>query len=136
MDEAVSSGARPHWEVRESLKSPWLEDAYIESARLMSVFMDMDPHEIRAHEGEFFNTLFWMYVVVTDGPCYFKGEDLETWRRFHTWVRTTLKDMYPDDPDFDEDWVRSMLRCASSGGCLLPARGVRIRRAISGEEEA
>ena len=44
-------------------------------------------------------------VVVTDGPCYFKGEDLETWRRFHTWVRTTLKDMYPDDPDFDEDWV-------------------------------
>ena len=120
----------------ESLKSPWLEDAYIESVRLMSVFMDMDPHEIRAHEGEFFNTLFWMYVVVTDGPCYFKGEDLETWRRFHTWVRTTLKDMYPDDPDFDEDWVRSMLRCASSGGRLLPARGVRIRRAISGEEAA
>ena len=75
-------------------------------------------------------------VVVTDGPCYFKGEDLETWRRFHTWVRTILKDMCPDDPDFDEDWVRSMLRCASSGGCLLPARGVRIRRAISGEEEA
>ena len=30
MDEAVSSGARPHWEVSESLKSPWLEDAYIE----------------------------------------------------------------------------------------------------------
>jgi len=60
MDEAVSSGARPHWEVSESLKSPWLEDAYIESTRLMSVFMDMDPHEIRTHEGKFFNTLFWM----------------------------------------------------------------------------
>jgi hypothetical protein len=77
-----------------------------------------------------------MYVVVTDGPCYFKGEDLEAWRRFHTWVRTTLKDMCPDNPDFDEDWVRSMLRYASSGGRLLPARGVRIRRAISGEEAA
>ena len=135
MDEAVSSGARPHWEVSESLKSPWLE-AKEETARLMRVFMDMDPHEIRAHEGEFFNTLFWMYVVVTDGPCYFKGEDLEAWRRFHTWVRTTLKDMCPDNPDFDEDWVRSMLRYASSGGHLLPARGVRIRRAISGEEAA
>ena len=56
----MSSGARPHWEVSESLKSPWLEDAYIESTRLMSVFMDMDPHEIRTHEGKFFNTLFWM----------------------------------------------------------------------------
>ena len=105
MDLSSSSGARPHWEVSESLKSPWLEDAYIESARLMRVFMDENPREIRAHEGEFFNVLFWMYVVVTDGPCYFKGEDLEVWRRFHTWVRTTLKDMYPDDPDFDEDWV-------------------------------
>ena len=30
MDLSSSSGARPHWEVSESLKSPWLEDAYIE----------------------------------------------------------------------------------------------------------
>ena len=62
-------------------------------------------HEILENADEFFTVLECMYVVVTDGPCYFKGEDLEAWRRFHTWVRTTLKDMYPDDPDFDEDWV-------------------------------
>ena len=130
------SGSESHWGVSQYLEFPWLLEAKAETARLMRVFMDMDPHEIRAHEGEFFNTLFWMYVVVTDGPCYFKGEDLEAWRRFHTWVRTTLKDMCPDNPDFDEDWVRSMLRYASSGGRLLPARGVRIRRAISGEEAA
>ena len=130
------SGPDSHWGVSRYLEFPWLLEAKAETARLMRVFMDMDPHEIRAHEGEFFNTLFWMYVVVTDGPCYFKGEDLEAWRRFHTWVRTTLKDMCPDNPDFDEDWVRSMLRYASSGGRLLPARGVRIRRAISGEEAA
>ena len=129
-------GPESHWGVSRYLEFPWLREAKAETARLMRVFLDEDPREIRAHAGEFFNTLFWMYVVVTDGPCYFKGEDLEAWRRFHTWVRTTLKDMYPDDPDFDEDWVRSMLRCASSGGRLLPARGVRIRRAILGEEAA
>ena len=99
------SGPDSHWGVSRYLEFPWLLEAKAETARLMRVFVDEDPREIRAHAGEFFNTLFWMYVVVTDGPCYFKGEDLEAWRRFHTWVRTTLKDMYPDDPDFDEDWV-------------------------------
>ena len=130
------SGSESHWGVSQYLEFPWLLEAKAETARLMRVFMDMDPREILENADEFFNVLECMYVVVTDGPCYFKGEDLETWRKFHTWVRTTLKDMYPDDPDFDEDWVRSMLRCASSGGRLLPARGVRIRRAILGEEAA
>ena len=51
MDEAVPSGARPHWDVSESLESPWLEDAYIESARLMRVFMDAPPHELLANRG-------------------------------------------------------------------------------------
>ena len=130
------SGSESHWGVSQYLEFPWLLEAKAETARLMRVFMDMDPREILENADEFFNVLECMYVVVTDGPCYFKGEDLETWRRFHTWVRTTFKDMCPDDPDFDEDWVRSMLRYASSGGRLLPARGVRIRRAISGEEAA
>ena len=99
------SGPDSHWGVSQYLGFPWLLEAKAETARLMRVFMDMDPREILENADEFFTVLECMYVVVTDGPCYFKGEDLEAWRRFHTWVRTTLKDMYPDDPDFDEDWV-------------------------------
>ena len=105
MDEAVSSGARPHWEVSESLKSPWLEDAYIESVRLMRVFMDMDPREILENADEFFTVLECMYVVVTDGPCYFKGEDLEAWRRFHAWIQMLSETLFRDDPNFAKDWV-------------------------------
>ena len=71
----------------------------------MRVFVDEDPREIRAHEGEFFDVMLYMGLVVTDGPCYFKGEDLEAWRRFYAWVRTTLKDMYSDDPDYIDDWI-------------------------------
>ena len=76
------SGPDSHWGVSRYLKFPWLLEAKAETARLMRVFMDMDPREILEN-----------------------ADDLEAWRRFHTWVRTTLKDMYPDDPDFDEDWV-------------------------------
>ena len=99
------SGSESHWGVSQYLEFPWLLEAKAETARLMRVFLDEDPREIRAHEGEFLDVMLYMGLVVTEGPCYFKGEDLEVWRRFHTWVRTTLKDMYPDDPDFDEDWV-------------------------------
>ena len=99
------SGPESHWGVSQYLEYPWLLEAYAETVRLMRVFVDEDPREIRAHEEEFFGIMFYMSLIVTDGPCYFKGEDLETWRKFYTWVRTTLKDMYPDDPDFDEDWV-------------------------------
>ena len=55
MDEAVPSGARPHWEVSESLKSPWSEDACIESVRLMRVFMDAPVDELLANRGEFYS---------------------------------------------------------------------------------
>ena len=99
------SGPDSHWGVSQYLEYPWLLEAHAETVRLMRVFVDEDPREIRAHEEEFFGIMFYMSLIVTDGPCYFKGEDLETWRKFYTWVRTTLKDMYPDDPDFDEDWV-------------------------------
>lgn len=51
MDLSSSSGARPHWEVSESLKSPWLEGAYIESVRLMRVFMDAPVDELLANRG-------------------------------------------------------------------------------------
>ena len=99
------SGPDSHWGVSQYLEYPWLLEAKAETARLMRVFLDEDPREIRAHEGEFLDVMLYMGLVVTEGPCYFKGEDLEVWRRFYAWVRTTLKDMYPDDPDFDEDWV-------------------------------
>jgi len=91
--------------VSRYLEFPWLLEAKAETARLMRVFMDEDPREIRAHEGEFFNTLFWMYVVVTDGPCYFKGEDLEAWRRFHAWIQMLSETLFRDDPNFAKDWV-------------------------------
>jgi len=51
VDVSSSSGARPHWEVSESLELPWLEDAYIESARLMRVFMDAPVDELLANRG-------------------------------------------------------------------------------------
>ena len=65
MGEAVSSGARPHWEVSESLKSPWLEDAYIESVRLMRVFMDASVDELLANRGEFYAIVNVMWIAVT-----------------------------------------------------------------------
>ena len=51
VDVSSSSGARPHWEVSESLELPWLEDAYIESARLMRVFMDAPVDELLINRG-------------------------------------------------------------------------------------
>ena len=83
MGEAVSSGARPHWEVSESLKSPWLEDAYIESARLMRVFMDAPPHELLANRREFYAIMNAMWITVTEAPCWFRSEDRVTLDRFH-----------------------------------------------------
>ena len=53
MDLSSSSGARPHWEVSESLKSPWLEGAYIESVRLMRVFMDTPSNKAPANRKDF-----------------------------------------------------------------------------------
>ena len=99
------SGPDSHWGVSRYLEFPWLLEAKAETARLMRVFVDEDPREIRAHAGEFFNTLFWMYVVVTDGPCYFKGEDLEAWRRFHAWIQMLSETLFRDDPNFAKDWV-------------------------------
>ena len=93
-------GPDSHWGVSRYLEFPWLREAKAETARLMRVFMDMDPREILENADEFFTVLECMYVVVIDGLCYFKGEDLEAWRRFHTWIRTALKDLYPDDPDY------------------------------------
>ena len=98
-------GPESHWGVSRYLEFPWLREAKAETARLMRVFLAEDPREIRAHEGEFLDVMLYMGLVVTEGPCYFKGEDLEAWRRFHTWVRTALKDMYPDDPDYIDDWI-------------------------------
>ena len=70
------SGSDSHWGVSQYLEFPWLLEAKAETVRLMRVFMDMDPREILENADEFFNVLECMYVVVTDGPCYFKGEDL------------------------------------------------------------
>ena len=78
-------GPESHWGVSRYLEFPWLLEAKAETARLMRVFLDEDPREIRAHEGEFLDVMLYMGLVVTEGPCYFKGEDLEVWRRFHTW---------------------------------------------------
>ena len=99
------SGPDSHWGVSQYLEYPWLLEAKAETARLMRVFMDENPREIRAHEGEFFNVLECMYVVVTDGPCYFRGEDLETWRRFHAWIQMLSETLFRDDPNFAKDWV-------------------------------
>ena len=98
-------GPDSHWGVSRYLEFPWLREAKAETARFMRVFLNEDPREIRAHEGEFFNILFWMYVVVTDGPCYFKGEDLEAWRRFHAWIQMLSETLFRDDPNFARDWV-------------------------------
>ena len=70
-----SSNARPHWGMSESLKSPWLEDAYIESVRLMRVFMDAPVDELLANRGEFYAIVAYMWGAVTEAPCWFRGED-------------------------------------------------------------
>ena len=44
----------------ESLKSPWLEDAYIESVRLMRVFMDAPVNELLANKREFYAIVAYM----------------------------------------------------------------------------
>ena len=99
------SGPDSHWGVSRYLEFPWLLEAKAETARLMRVFMDMDPREILENADEFFNVLECMYVVVTDGPCYFKGEDLEAWRRFHAWIQMLSETLFRDDPNFAKDWV-------------------------------
>ena len=99
------SGSESHWGVSQYLEFPWLLEAKAETARLMRVFMDMDPREILENADEFFTVLECMYVVVTDGPCYFKGEDLETWRRFHAWIQMLSETLFRDDPNFAKDWV-------------------------------
>jgi len=99
------SGSESHWGVSQYLEFPWLLEAKAETARLMRVFMDMDPREILENADEFFNVLECMYVVVTDGPCYFKGEDLETWRKFHAWIQMLSETLFRDDPNFANDWV-------------------------------
>jgi len=84
-------GPESHWGVSRYLEFPWLREAKAETARLMRVFLDEDPREIRAHEGEFLDVMLYMGLVVTEGPCYFKGEDLEVWRRFHTCSKNSTR---------------------------------------------
>ena len=112
MDEAVSSGARPHWEVSESLKSPWLEDAYIESVRLMRVFMDASVDELLANRGEFYAIVNAMWGAVTEAPCWFRGEDRVTLDRFHAWLGPTLTELYGDG-----DFIPGMVEGFDSEGC-------------------
>ena len=111
MDEAVSSGARPHWEVSESLKSPWLEDAYIESARLMRVFMDASVDELLANRGSSTPYMTCMWGAMTEAPCWFRGEDRVTLDRFHAWLGPTLTELYSDDS------VPGMVEVFDSEGC-------------------
>ena len=54
------SGPESHWGVSQYLEYPWLLEAYAETVRLMRVFVDEDPREIRAHEEEFFGIMFYM----------------------------------------------------------------------------
>ena len=111
MDLSSSSGARPHWEVSESLKSPWLEGAYIESVRLMRVFMDAPVDELLANRGEFYAIVNAMWIAVTEAPCWFRGEDRVTLDRFHAWLGPTLTELYSDDS------VPGMVEVFDSEGC-------------------
>ena len=54
-----------HWGVSRYLEFPWLREAKAETARLMRVFLDEDPREIRAHEGEVLDVMLYMGLVVT-----------------------------------------------------------------------
>ena len=74
---------------------------------VVDAFKQADQVLLQGVQGitEFFTVLECMYVVVTDGPCYFKGEDLETWRRFHAWIQMLSETLFRDDPNFAKDWV-------------------------------